>query len=131
MANVKIVGDAVVLTSALSFEDIKLVEKIAPKELTLFEEENGRKVPVFGVCTTKSHGRITKDGVSFAKGSRDGGFAEITMGVPECDGDVKEVVAELIGTAVIKLNELEAKLPEVIAGINAQKQAMLDCIEVC
>lgn len=131
MANVKIVGDALVLTSSIKFEDLKLVEKRYPRALSLYTEENGREVEDFSVRTTSGQGVITEYGVTFGKASREGGYAQITMGIPEVDGDVKEAVVDIIGIPLMKLNNLEALLPDVIAQIAEQKEQMLDCIEVC
>jgi len=131
MAKITILGDAVVVKSTLKFEDIKLVEKSRPKELFLYEEENGRKLPVFGIGTTDGKGHISESGITFGGATRDGeGLAQITMGIPSGEGDVKKLVAELIGYPVTQLNKMEASLPPVIEEIKAEKQAMLDGIEL-
>ena len=134
MAKVKIVGDAVVLTSELKLDDIKLVEKVCPKALSLYEEENGREVQVFSIATAKTEGfkgAVTESGITFGRASRDGGYAQITMGLPQVEGDVKEAVADLIGGPVMNLNKLEHELPCVIQDILDAKADMLDCIEIC
>lgn len=129
MAKITIVGDAVVVTSTLKFEDIKLVQKVRPKALTVYGEEDGKKVPVFGICTADGKGHISESGISFGGATRDGeGLAQITMGVPSKEGSVKELVADAIGGAVMQLNKLEATLPAVIEEIKAEKTAMLDSI---
>ena len=133
MAKVKIVGDAVILTSELKLDDIKLVEKTAPHALSLYGEEDGREVALFTIGTSKTAGFpgcVTKAGITFSKASRDGGYAQITFSIPEGDGDPKELVAEKIGVALMNLNKIEASLPDVIDDINEAKEAMLDCIEV-
>lgn len=134
MANVKIVGDAAVLTSEIKLDDIKLVEKTNPRALSLFGEEDGHEVALFTVGASKTagfQGCVTKAGITFGKASRDGGYAQITFPVPEGDGDPKELVADKIGVALMNLNKIEGCLPDVIDDINAAKATMLDCIEVC
>ena len=134
MAKVKICGDAVILTSEIKLDDIKLVEKTNPRALSLFGEEDGHEVALFTIGTAKTPGFagcVTKAGITFSKASRDGGYAQITFPVPEGDGDPKELVAEKIGVALMNLNKIEAYLPDVLGDINDAKEAMLDCIEVC
>lgn len=131
MSKITICGDALVVTSALKFEDICLVNENRPKELTLWGEENGKPVPDFSISATCGKGNISPFGICFGGATHDGnGFASITGYIPAGDGDVKERVANQVGAAVLKLNELEEKLPPVIEEIKAQKQAMLDSIQL-
>lgn len=134
MANVKIVGDAAVLTSQIKLEDIKLIENTNPRALSIFGEEDGHEVALFTIGTAKTAGFagcVTKAGITFSKASRDGGYAQITFPVPEGEGDPKELIAAKIGVALMNLNKIEAYLPDVLNDITAAKAAMLDCIEVC
>ena len=49
MAKIMVAGDAVVVTSDMKLEDIKLVKKYRPEALTLFEGEGEEKEPVFKI----------------------------------------------------------------------------------
>ena len=134
MANVKVLGDALILTSAIKLEDIKLIEKTNPRALSLYGEEDGHEVALFSIGTSKTAGFpgcVTKSGITFSKASRDGGFAQMTFKVPEGEGDLKELVAEMIGVPLMNLNKIEAYLPDVLEDIGAAKAEMLDCIEIC
>ena len=131
MANIKVAGDAIVLTSELKLEDIKLVRKYQPKALTIYGEKDGKEYPEFSIGAYNGEGCITKDGITFGRASREGGFAQITLKMPEDDGDPKEVVADLIGGAVMKLRYLEGVIPDVIEDIEHEREAMLDMIEIC
>ena len=134
MAKVKICGDAVILTSEIELDDIKLVEETNPRALSLYGEEDGREVALFSVGTSKTAGFpgcVTKTGTTFSKASRDGGYAQITFPIPEGEGDPKELVANKIGIALMNLNKIEESLAYVIDDIKAAKLDMLDCIEVC
>ena len=46
------------------------------------------------------------------------------------DGDIKEWVADRIGTAIINLNKLEEKLPAVLEEIAAEKAEVMSNITV-
>ena len=134
MANVKIVGDAVVITSALKLEDIKLVQKTFPKKLSLYEEdETGKMNPYFRVEVGTGEVRptdVSQYGITFRKESREGGFAQITCKIPAGEGDPKELVAEAFGGPLMSLCALEEALPQVVDSINDRKQAVLASIEV-
>ena len=131
MANIKIVGDACVITSGLKLEEIKLVNDTYPKYLTLFEEEDGKKNPVFKLAVATGKGSISEFGISFGRTTNDGeGYAQLTVSVPEGAGDVKERVAKAYGTAMMHLNIIEEELPDVIEAIRAEHAKVLDSIEL-
>lgn len=128
MSKVTICGEAVVITSSLKLEDIELIQKYRPQELTLMGGEDG-KDPVFAIGTADC-GSINAIGASFNKAANDGsGKASITL---ICKGgeEVKEVIADKLGGAIIALNKLEEKLPAVLEEIWAEKAKVMESIEV-
>lgn len=131
MAKTTIAGDAVVITSALKLEDIKTIEKYRPNELVLRGGEDGKE-PIFALGTTIGSGSINAVGTSFSREANDGsGLAVITMvmtGVPT--EDVKDWAADRLGSSVICLNALEAKLPAVLEAIAAEKAVVMEHITV-
>lgn len=131
MAKIVIAGDAVVVTSALKLEDIKTIEKYRPDELTLKGGEDGKE-PIFRVGTTAGEGNINSVGASFGHEASDGsGLACITMLKKGVKADeVKEWVADTLGSAITNLNTLEAKLPAVLAEIADQKATVMENITV-
>lgn len=130
MAKIVIAGDAIVVTSALKLEDIRTIEKYRPKELVLKGGEDGKE-PIFAVGTTSGAGNINAVGASFGRESHDEAkLATITMCTNGVTGDVKEWVADHIGTAIISLNKLEEKLPAVLEEIADEKAAVLSNITV-
>jgi len=131
MAKILVAGDAVVITSDLSLEDLKTLKKYRSKELVLKGGEDGKE-KVFAIDVTNGEGGINSFSASFAGESHDGKkLATITMALPkEYEGDVKEWVAERIGAAIIYLNKLEEQLPAVLEEIKAEKEAVLDNITV-
>lgn len=131
MAKITIVGDAVVVTSALKLEDIKTIAKYRPNELVLKGGEDGKE-PIFAIGITTGTGNISVMGASFGREANDGsGKAAITMvmsGAPT--EDVKEWAADKLGSAIINLNALEAKLPAVLEAIAAEKATVMENISV-
>ena len=127
MAKITVTGRAVVVTSAVKLDDIK---KYRQDSLTLYEGEGKEKEPVFAIGVGSGLGNINKYGAEFAHANADG-FAQITMFADVKDGtDLKDYVAENIGCAILQLNKLEEKLPDVIQEIEAEKAAILRNIEV-
>lgn len=129
MAKIVIAGDAVVVTSTLKMEDIKTIEKYRPNDLVLKGGEDGKE-PIFALGTTTGTGSINSVGASFGKADSDG-KAVITMvmqGVPT--EKAKDWVADTLGAALMNLNTLEAKLPEVLSGISTQRATVMENISV-
>lgn len=122
MAKINVLAKAVVVTSTLKIEEIKLVKKYRPEALTLFEGEGDKKEPVFCIGLTRGAGEINQYGASFSENTPgDGKEAQVTMILPDGISDVKEYVSDAIGRAVIKLNKLEATVPGIIEEIKAEK----------
>lgn len=131
MAKITIAGDAVVVTSALKLEDIKTVAKYRPKALTLMGGEDGKE-PVFAVGVTEGAGNINAFGASFGRETYDDQkHACITLCTGMAvTGDVKEWVADHIGSAIINLNKLEEALPAVLEEIANEKARVMSNITV-
>lgn len=127
-----IAGDSLVITSTMKLDDIKLLEKFAPKALCVYEaDEDGKKQEVFRVATTSGKGSINKYGASFASCTRDEDkLATITMAIPAGVADVKEYAEDMIGAAVAHLATVEAQAKDAIETVNAQRKALRDSIEV-
>lgn len=131
MAKVTIVGNAAVITSTLKYEDIKTVAKYRPADLILKGGEDGKE-PIFAIAAGEGNGDINANGAVFGGASRDEEkLAQITE-VVNANGatDVKELIADQLGGALVNLAKLEEKLPAVIAEINAEKASVLECITV-
>lgn len=131
MAKIVIAGDAVVVTSAMKLEDLRTIAKYRPEALILKGGEDGKE-PVFAVSVTKGNGEINKYGASFGSESHDDAkLATITMTAGCADGeDIKEFVADCIGSAIIDLGNLEETLPSVLEEIIAEKAMVMDSISV-
>lgn len=130
MSKINVAGDAIVVTSALKLDDIKLVAKYRNKELTLMGGEDN-KDPIFNVASCEGAGSINTYGASFGSANADG-FAQLTMIVKDGFGEKNpaEYIADEIGGALAHLNALEAKLPKVVEEIKAERKAVMDSVSV-
>ena len=130
MAQITITGNAVVITSAVKAEDIKKVAKYQPSALALKDEET--KEEFFRVCYREGSNTLGKYGAEFGGVSRDGeGFACITLAFnAPADADVKELIADEFGAALLNLNKVEAQIPQAVQAIDAQKAQVLENIQV-
>jgi hypothetical protein len=133
MAKVTIAGDAAVVTSSMKLEDLKTIAKYRPKALSLRGGEDGKEL-IYSIAVSKygGSGEINKNGAVFASASHDEHkLATITMHIGDIgDGDIKEIVADQIGTAITNLNKLEETLPDVLEEIAVEKTAVMNNISV-
>lgn len=130
-ATVTIAGESVVITSNLTLDDIKLVEKYRPEALRLKGGEDGKEtVFIVGVYRDRN-GSINKNGAEFGSVSHDGtGRATITFPLPHVEGDIREAVADYIGSAILDLNKIEAAVPAVIEDILRERADVMSNISV-
>lgn len=130
MAKITIAGDAVVITSDVTLEDLKKVSKYNPKALVL-RDENDTLIYSIAVSSNAEAGEINKNGAVFTSVAPDGsGLATITMCSSTLSGDIKEAVADKIGSAILHLSQIEERLPQVLSQIDADKAAVMDKITV-
>ena len=131
MAKINVVGESVVITSDIKFDDYKMVAKYRPGKLVL-KGGTDNEEPVFAIgIASDPRGSINRVGAEFGSEAHDGsGRATITMDLPKTDGDIKEAVAEYIGSAILDLNKLEETIPEVVREIAAEKSAVMENITV-
>lgn len=132
MAKIKIAGEAYVVESTLTLEAIQSLEKAKSKALILFEKnEEGKKEEVFRIGTTSGKGSINEFGASFGGHTHDAAKkACITGCIPEGTEDAKEWVAEKIGYAIIRLNEVEKQVPGALEELNAKRTEVMENISV-
>lgn len=128
MAKIVIAGDAVVLTSELKLEDIKTIEKYRPEALILKGGEDGKE-PLFGLGTTDGPGEISQYGAEFSNETRDETKrAMMTLFINSESDNIKEVVADKLGSCIAMLNKLESTLPTVLNEIQNEKAQIMNSI---
>lgn len=122
MARVTIAGNALIVTSALSLEDLKTVKKYRPDALILKGGEDGKE-PIFGISLCDSE--INSCSVSFCEETRDQAkLATLTTAINYAGEDIADYVSDKYGAAITNLNKLEETLPAVLAEIAANKEAI-------
>ncbi len=137
MAKIIIAGDAVVVKSSLKFEELKRIAKYSPESLVLKGGEDNKE-DVFRIGVTEGEGRIGTYAAEFNSSSRgeDGladedGFATLTMKFAVSpDENIKEVIADKLGTPMIYLARLEDKLPHVLERLNRERENLINGMTV-
>lgn len=130
MAKITIAGDAVVVTSSMTLEDLKLIKKYRPKALNLMGGENNKDV-LYSILVGEGNGSVNETGAYFGRTTNDEAkLACITMASAPTPGDIKEFVADTIGGYVMLLTKLEDTLPTVVEEIKAEKERVLGNIQV-
>lgn len=131
MANIKKFGEAVVVTSAATLEDLKKIAKYKPEALALKEEnDEGVKEEIFRVGVSRDrHGSISTYGIEFG-GASDTGLAQVTVDYVGPEAGVAEALADSMGRQIVMLNKLEAKWPDVLDEIDADIDEVMSMIEV-
>lgn len=129
MAKITITGDAMVVTSSQTLEDIKTLEKHRPKALALYSED-GKEV-LFKVGSTVGDGNINNFGASFGSVTHnESKFATITLKVPADTGDAIKYAEETIGSAIINLNKVEKQFENALKAVMAEKEVIRNNITV-
>ena len=121
-AHVEISGASVVVVSDVTLEDWKRVEKYAPEALKIVDEDGET---VFKVKTCGSGGSINEYGVCFGVHTNEGGKATVTVLLDEDVDDKLAAVKEIMGAALLDLNEIEKDLPTLLKDI-ADKEAEIE-----
>ena len=121
-AHVDVTGSAAVLVSDIKLEDWARVQKFAPEMLKVVDEDGD---PVFKVSTGCGTGSINEYGVTFGVHTNDGGKATVTILVDDEIEDTVEAVKEIVGSALLDLNEIEKEIPNILKEI-ADKEAEID-----
>lgn len=129
MAKVVIVGDAMVIESSRTLEEIKMLEKYRPKSLVLFDEDG--KTEKFKVATTTGKGSICEFGASFASSTKnEAKKACITLEIPAGVADAKAYAEETVGVAILHLNKIERNFEGAIKEVSDEKKAISDNITI-
>lgn len=131
MAKIIVAGQAVVVKSEVSLEELKEIKKYRPDALVLYKGEGSEKEPDFMIGFSSGAGTVGKYGVEFGSESHDDDkLATVTMIIPEDVEDVKGYVSDAIGAAVLKLNKLESSLPEVVSEIEREREEINGIITI-
>lgn len=129
MAKITIIGQAVVLTSVITVDDILLVKKYRPNALFLKGGEDGKE-DIFAIDFKEGKNEINKFGITFGSASRDNGYAVATFTTDYKGDDIREHIADEMGEALVNLNRLEANLPGLVFAIREERNNIVENIIV-
>ena len=119
MAKVIVSLNHAVLVSEVKLDDYMKLNHYRPDSLVLVDEE--KKEPVFAVKVGwEEDASIGKYGIVFGSETRGEGKAAIEIPVPSAADDTAGFIQVQYGTAILARNKLEARLPAVLAEIDAE-----------
>lgn len=124
-----VIADVVHVISDLKLETIKQIRKYRPKALSLYEEIDGKKVPVFSIgVTSMPCGTINDAGITFSDRATAEGNAVVTMRMTE--GTTVDEVKDIIGVPMLQLKKLEETLGAVASEIETEKARIDELINI-
>lgn len=120
---IKTLGTSCTVTSSLTLEAIKKLEKFQPAVLLSVDEN---KNPVFKVATGKV-ASFSANGIVFDSANASG-LAQITFPIPNT-GDKKKFVVETYGTGIARFTEVEAHITAQYTALETQFTNIENSIE--
>lgn len=123
-AKIILTGDACIIKSGVKLDDWKKVLKFEP-DFGLYNEDNE---PIFLVAIDENMGSLNNNGAVFSTRADHEGYAVITTVIDPAVEDKVQAVTDKLGTALLRLNELEAKVPEKIEAANNKEQEIREAI---
>lgn len=124
MAKVQLVGSALVITSAIKRETLKLLKQHYPEALTL-KTEKGEPIYKIDLGYTPS---ITNYGIVFTAEDEEG-YAQTTMLLNLMVKDRKDYVKKQYGHSILKLRQLELSLAAQAQVLEKEYAEIDDIIE--
>ena len=107
MAKIKVVDQAVVLTSELTNGQLEKASKFFPEALKLIKEDKKGNEYEVGAIIVGKEGQISSYGVVFPKGAKDE-KAAVTVTIPKMDKEAaKKNVKETFGKALMLVTDIE------------------------
>ena len=116
------------LTSSLTKADIATAKKYRPAALKVKDSEGN---DVFAMSYVEGKPCVAANGVTFGSASADGGYAMIVGQLPDelpAGTTAGDYIADKVGAALGYINVLEASIPDVVAEITAERNALIGSI---
>lgn len=123
-AKIILTGDACIIKSGVKLEDWKKVLKFEP-DFGLYNDDNE---PIFLVAIDENMGSLNNNGAVFSTRADHEGYAVITTVIDPAVEDKIQAVTDKLGTALLRLNELESKVPDKIEAANNKEQEIREAI---
>lgn len=119
--------NTVAFVSTLKVEDLQKIQKFREEALNLYDDKDNK---TFEYRWSNCSGGLTANAVWFNEVTDDG-YAMVKMPVCGENADEKKnCVAEFYGAAIVKAEEIEAGLGEVIEHINSELTAIKNKVTV-
>lgn len=106
-----------------SMEDLKLLEKMDPKALCIFDEDDN---VIFKVASTSGIGSVSKYGVAFGKKTADNKLA-VNITLPDDDAD--EYIVDEFGDVILSLSKIESRIADAVSAAKEARNGILEMIE--
>ena len=116
---VYLIGAAAVIVSGVKLEDWQRAEQFAPEALRVMNEDGE---PAFRIMTAKGSGSMNELGVVWGSYLNEEGNPTVTILIDDEVDDRRAAVMEVIGSALLKLEEIEQKMPEILQGIGEKEK---------
>jgi len=129
MTEIKVCGNAMVVTSGLKLEEIKDLAKANPKSLKIIDEETKDEIFAIGVTAKPS---LTVSGACFTNKNNDG-YAQMTLELPtelETNDAKKKYIVDNYTGIITNLNALEEAASQDVAVLNETKADLEENIEI-
>lgn len=125
MANIKVIGDAMIVTSAIKMEDIKLLQCLDADGLIARDKDDE---PVYAVFTGDS-GFMGDTGIRFT-GADSNGFATVTILLPPASQTQREeYIKEKYAMAITALQTMEELLAEYLVDFKTKYNEAMQAVE--
>ena len=111
-------GANAVLESGVDLKDWKRIQTYMPEALKILDEDNN---VIFKVMVATGKGSADSNGVVFGDYT-DNDKATVTL--PLKPEKKKEQIRDMLGTALLRLNELEAQVPEFLKTIDEREKTI-------
>lgn len=125
MANIKVIGDAMIVTSAIKMEDIKLLQRLDADGLIARDKDDE---PVYAVFTGDL-GFMEDTGIRFT-GADSNGFATVTILLPPASQtEREEFIKEKYAMAITALQTMEELLAEYLIDFKTKYNEAMQAVE--
>ena len=122
-------GGAMVISSAVTPEELNTLAKYRPDALSLKDAEGKKTVFSVGVAK-EGYGDIGKYGAEFSNTTDKDGHATITVLLPEGTEDKKKWAEDYLGVAILNLSKVEEQFAAQLEDVEIEKLAVAEKITI-
>lgn len=129
--NVKVVGNNVIITTVVSLEELKELNKRKPEALVLTEKNGDKVKEIFRVGVGESS--LSVYGAAFSGNTNtEPKLAMLTLDISgkSEEMDVKEYIADTYGAAILKLSRVEEQFLPALEAAASERETISGMISV-